>query len=108
MANTTSASRSRTAAASRSNIASLERTVEALQRTVLLIAEANAVPNLLANGFEEISMKLEPLRNLSPAVAPMRPPAARILLQLRRDLDRPDWSLDGDRELREQLLHEQY
>jgi hypothetical protein len=84
--------------ASRSSIASLEHSVEALQRTVMLIAEANAVPNILTNSFEEISARLEPLRNLAPQFKLLSEESGVILTNLHRDHKRPDWGpLGGTR-----------
>jgi hypothetical protein len=94
MANT-SGRRPARSAGSRGDIASLEQTVQDLQRTVMLIAEANAVPNLLANSFDEISAQLAPLRNLAPYVEPMSRHALAVLRHLRRDHARPDWGALG-------------
>lgn len=97
MANTTGRSTA-TSRGSRGNIASLERTVEALQRTVMLIAEANAVPNILTHSFEEISARLEPLRNLAPQFRVLPEECGLILTNLHRDHKRPDWGpLGGTR-----------
>jgi hypothetical protein len=80
----------------RGDVASLEQTVQELQRTVMLIAEANAVPNLIANSFDEISARLEPLRNLAPYVEPLGRHAMETLRQLRDDHKRPDWGVLGE------------
>lgn len=72
--------------------AAMQAEMVALRREVQLLANANALTNLLENGIELLSTKLEPLGDMSPKREPLPEPAAEMLRAIRKALDRPTFA----------------
>lgn len=68
--------------------------VDTLNQFVLRVAGASSVETILTEGFETLSAQLQPLRDLTPKRTLLSEAALCKLGDLRKSLDRPDWS-DG-------------
>lgn len=72
--------------------------MEVMERELQQLAYANAIQNVLQQGLDDISVKLEPLReltdlrSLSPQRAPLEPGAAQMLKAIRAALARPPFT----------------
>ena len=71
--------------------ASSER-ADMLNQFVMRVAGASSVEEVLSKGFKSLSAQLEPLRDLTPRRTLLSYEALKLLGDLRKSLDRPDWS----------------
>jgi hypothetical protein len=76
----------------RSQFAEYQQEIGDLKKVIQQIANANAVENILVNGFANVCAQLEPLRDISPQRRPLDQDQAARLRNLQDSLARPKWT----------------
>ena len=76
--------------ASQPRVFQLEREVEDLRYMVRQLADASSFQNVVQQGFEELTERLAPLRDLAPTRAALRHDEKQLLHRTRAALARPD------------------
>jgi hypothetical protein len=72
-------------------VSQIRATVDSLCVQVAQLRELNALEHVVANGLQNLSALIEPLRDLAPRRVPMPPRTLHRLAVLRRALDRVEW-----------------
>lgn len=77
-------------------LADMRREMDEMRALVRHLISANAVENVLINGFTTLSAQLEPLAELAPPRrVPMKPAEMARLEHVRAELKRQDWTGSG-------------
>jgi hypothetical protein len=73
------------------DIQALRDEIQVLRQFVRNVAEANAIENVIINGFSTLATQLQPLREMAPPRTPLRRDGEQALHTIRKALARPQW-----------------